>query len=112
MVAYRQPVLRAEIEGIRGVACGEILRQLMDRDLVRVAGRSEELGRPYLYGTTRRFLADVWLRDIEDLPRAEMFRSADDSLASAMADPMFRVNSRTAKMLPKPVVNNGKGIHK
>ena len=52
VVAYRQPVLRAEIEAIRGVQCGEILRQLMERDLVRIAGRSQELGRPLLYATT------------------------------------------------------------
>jgi segregation and condensation protein B len=52
VVAYRQPVLRADIEAIRGVNCGEILRQLMERDLVRIGGRSEELGRPYLYTTT------------------------------------------------------------
>jgi hypothetical protein len=59
VIAYRQPVLRADIEAIRGVNCGEILRQLMDRDLVRIAGRSEELGRPYLYSTTKRFL-ELW----------------------------------------------------
>ncbi len=56
VIAYRQPVLRADIEAIRGVNCGEIIRQLMERDLVRIGGRSEELGRPYLYSTTRRFL--------------------------------------------------------
>ncbi|KKK76351.1 hypothetical protein LCGC14_2864530, partial [marine sediment metagenome] len=56
VVAYRQPVLRAEIEAVRGVQCGEILRQLIERDLVRIAGRSEELGRPFLYGTTKQFL--------------------------------------------------------
>ena len=83
VVAYRQPVLRSEIEGIRGVACGELLRQLMDRELVRVAGRSDELGRPYLYGTTRRFLQMFGFRDLEDLPRAEVFRLAEDALASA-----------------------------
>ena len=55
VVAYRQPVLRAEIEAVRGVQCGEILRQLIERELVRIAGRSEELGRPFLYGTTKRF---------------------------------------------------------
>ena len=48
VVAYRQPVLRSEVEAIRGVSCGEMLRQLMERDLVRIRGRSEELGRPYL----------------------------------------------------------------
>ena len=56
VVAYRQPILRAEVEAIRGVACGEILRQLLDRDLLRIVGRSEELGRPLRYGTTKRFL--------------------------------------------------------
>lgn len=74
VVAYRQPVVRAEIESIRGVQCGEILRQLMERDLVRIVGRSEELGRPYLYGTARRFLQMFGLRGLDDLPRAESLR--------------------------------------
>ena len=73
VVAYRQPVLRAEIEAIRGVQCGELLRQLMDRDLVRIVGRSEELGRPFLYGTTRRFLQIFGLRHLEELPRPDLF---------------------------------------
>ena len=73
VVAYRQPVVRAEIEAVRGVACGEILRQLMDRDLVRVSGRSEDLGRPYVYSTTKRFLQLFGLRSCEDLPKAEIF---------------------------------------
>lgn len=76
VVAYRQPVLRAEIEAIRGVDCGEILRQLMDRDLVRTAGRAKELGRPYWYATTKRFLQVFGLRHLEDLPRAELLRNA------------------------------------
>lgn len=75
VVAYRQPVPRAEIEAIRGVDCGEILRQLMDRDLVRIAGRSSDLGRPYLYGTTKRFLELFGLRDLDDLPRAAILRA-------------------------------------
>ena len=69
VVAYRQPVLRADIEAIRGVQCGEILRQLMERDLVRIVGRSDELGRPLLYGTTRRFLEVFGLRHLDELPR-------------------------------------------
>jgi segregation and condensation protein B len=71
VIAYRQPVLRAEIEAIRGVGCGEVIRQLMERDLVRVAGRSEELGRPYLYATTRTFLGLFGLGSIDDLPAME-----------------------------------------
>lgn len=79
VVAYRQPVLRSQIESIRGVDCGEIVRQLMERDLVRIAGRSEELGRPYLYGTTKRFLQVFGLRHLDDLPRAEALRAKPDS---------------------------------
>jgi segregation and condensation protein B len=68
VVAYRQPVVRAEIEVIRGVQCGEILRVLMERDLLRIVGRSEDLGRPFLYGTTTIFLRVFGLRRLEDLP--------------------------------------------
>ena len=68
VIAYRQPAMRAEIEAIRGVGCGEVIRQLLERDLVRIAGRSEELGRPYLYATTRTFLALFGLGSIDDLP--------------------------------------------
>ncbi|MBX7165101.1 MAG: SMC-Scp complex subunit ScpB [Pirellulales bacterium] len=75
VVAYRQPVLRADVEAIRGVQCGEILRQLMERDLVRICGRSPELGRPFLYGTTKRFLQIFGLRHLDELPRAELFRA-------------------------------------
>ena len=74
VVAYRQPVVRVDIEAVRGVACGEILRQLMERDLVRVSGRSDELGRPYFYSTTQRFLQLFGLRSLDELPRAEWFR--------------------------------------
>ncbi len=76
IVAYRQPVLRAEIEAVRGAACGEILRQLMQRDLVRISGRSEELGKPYLYSTTNRFLQMFGLQSLESLPHAEWFKQA------------------------------------
>ena len=76
VIAYRQPVGRADIEAIRGVNCGEIIRQLMDRDLVRIGGRSEELGRPYLYATTKRFLQIFGLSSLEDLPRSAMVRQA------------------------------------
>ena len=76
VVTYRQPVLRADIEAIRGVNCGEILRQLMERDLVRISGRSEELGRPYLYATTKLFLQTFGLENLDKLPRADVLRNA------------------------------------
>jgi segregation and condensation protein B len=71
IVAYRQPVTRAEIEAIRGVGSEEMLRQLLERDLVGVGGRAEDLGRPNVYVTTRRFLAAFGLARIEDLPPLE-----------------------------------------
>jgi segregation and condensation protein B len=76
VIAYRQPVVRADIEAIRGVNCGEIVRQLMERDLVRIGGRSEELGRPYLYATTKRFLQVFGLIHLDELPRGDLLRSA------------------------------------
>jgi segregation and condensation protein B len=71
IVAYRQPIMRAEIEAIRGVASGEMLRALLDRRLVRVVGRAEQLGRPLLYGTTPQFLKVFGLVSLEDLPPVE-----------------------------------------
>jgi segregation and condensation protein B len=78
VVAYRQPILRAEVEAIRGVACGEILRQLLDRDLLRIVGRSEELGRPLRYGTTKRFLEVFGLSNLEELPWAGELRRTNE----------------------------------
>lgn len=100
IVAYRQPIVRAEIEAIRGVAAGEVLRTLMERRLVRIAGRAEELGRPMLYGTTREFLQVFGLASLADLPQRREFagehggrgaakRSSTkpaDSVADALAD--------------------------
>lgn len=79
VVAYRQPILRADIESIRGVQCGEILRVLMERDLLRIVGRAEELGRPFLYGTTRNFLQVFGLRRLEDLPEIDQIHTVVNS---------------------------------
>ena len=79
MVAYRQPTLRADVEAIRGVACGEILRQLLDRELLRIVGRSEELGRPLRYGTTKRFLEVFGLSNLDQLPWADQLRRSSQA---------------------------------
>jgi len=71
IVAYRQPVTRGEIEAIRGVGCEDMLRQLMERDFVAIGGRTEDLGRPNVYVTSRRFLQAFGLARIEDLPPVE-----------------------------------------
>ena len=79
VVAYQQPVMRADVEAIRGVSCGEILSQLLNRDLIRISGRSEELGRPYLYNTTKRFLQLFGLRTLDELPNASLFQPTDEN---------------------------------
>ncbi len=71
IVAYRQPITRADVEAIRGVQSADMLHQLMEKGLVRIAGRDDSLGRPVLYGTTRKFLQAFGLRSLRDLPQAE-----------------------------------------
>jgi len=69
IVAFKQPVLRVEIDDIRGVHCGPLLRGLIEKSLVKIVGRQNVPGRPLLYGTTRRFLEYFGLRSIKDLPK-------------------------------------------
>lgn len=71
IIAYRQPIGRIEIEYIRGVQAAGVIRTLQDRDLIEVVGRAEGLGRPLLYGTTRRFLEHFGFAGLDDLPRPE-----------------------------------------
>jgi len=71
IIAYKQPILRADIEAIRGCACGETIRSLMEKHLVKIAGRAEEPGRPILYGSTKRFLELFGLNSLKDLPQSE-----------------------------------------
>lgn len=100
VIAYRQPTPRADIEAIRGVNCGEVIRQLMERDLVRIGSRSEELGRPYLYNTTKRFLQLFGLVNLDDLPRAREMRawaaaaglSEKQSVSSEILNPLQNSN--------------------
>jgi segregation and condensation protein B len=88
IVAYRQPIGRAEIEEIRGVGAGGVLRTLQERELLAVVGRGDGLGRPLLYGTTRRFLEHFGFRSLDDLPKPEelpvVIRGAE--LASVTTD--------------------------
>jgi segregation and condensation protein B len=75
IVAYRQPIMRADVEAVRGVHCGEVLRLLMERGLLRIAGRHDSLGRPVLYGTTKKFLQVFGLKGLKDLPQVEELQS-------------------------------------
>ena len=75
IIAYRQPIMRADIESIRGVHCGETLRLLMEKGIVKIVGRDTSLGRPVLYGTTKRFLQVFGLKSLKDLPNAEQLQT-------------------------------------
>lgn len=77
IVAYKQPVLRAELERLRGVDCGGVLKALLERGLVRILGRENLPGRPLTYGTTRRFLEVFELKSLDDLPSLEEISLAD-----------------------------------
>ena len=74
MIAYLQPVTRADVEAVRGVQCSDMIRQLIDRGLIRVSGEDDSLGRPFLYATTRAFLDMFGLGRLEDLPDYETLR--------------------------------------
>lgn len=77
IISYKQPILRVDIEAIRGVACGEMVRQLCDKGLAKIVGRAEVIGRPLLYGTTKRFLQVFGLNSLKDLPTAEDLKKPD-----------------------------------
>lgn len=94
IIAYRQPITRANIEAIRGVASGEVLRSLLEKRLIDITGRAEELGRPMLYGTSRRFLEHFGLASIKDLPAATDFAPA--------AEPKPTPEKARAKAAAKP----------
>lgn len=71
VIAYKQPVRRVDIEAIRGVASSQVLKKLMEFKLVKVVGRDDSLGKPLLYGTTRRFLEIFGLKNTKDLPKVD-----------------------------------------
>ncbi|PYJ89490.1 MAG: SMC-Scp complex subunit ScpB [Verrucomicrobia bacterium] len=75
IIAYRQPITRADIEAVRGVAVDGVLQNLMERGLAKIAGRAEVPGRPLLYETTQFFLEHFGLRDLDELPNAEELRT-------------------------------------
>ncbi len=112
IVAYNQPIIRADIEHIRGVDCGGVLRQLLERKLVRVLGRKEIPGRPLIYATTKLFLELFELKDLKDLPSPkeieEMSAAAEEteaSLPKIEEEPLFDIRdpreSISSEDLPK-----------
>ena len=78
IIAYKQPVLRSDVEYLRGVDCGGILRTLLERRLIRILGRKDLPGRPMIYGTTKQFLELFNLKDLNDLPTLKDLTDLDE----------------------------------
>jgi len=80
IIAYRQPVTRADIEAIRGVSIDGVVETLLERDVIRITGRKDIPGKPFLYGTTKNFLTHFGLNSLEDLPKLKDFTESDIQL--------------------------------
>ncbi len=102
IIAYRQPVTRADLEAVRGVGVDGVVQTLLDRGLIRIAGRSEAPGRPLLYGTTQFFLEHFELRSLEELPdcrelrRIELPSAKPPGSAEQPEQPELPVSAETA----------------
>ncbi len=83
IIAYRQPITRADVEAIRGVQSSEVIKQLMERQLIRIGGEDDSLGRPYLYETTKTFLQFMGIRRIDQLPNYAELRKPPASEAES-----------------------------
>ena len=87
IIVFKQPVMKAEVEHIRGVSVDGVVRHLLEKGLIRIAGRSEAPGRPLLYGTTREFLKHFGLKTLSDLPKVRELDELLDDKVAAVASP-------------------------
>ena len=101
VIAYRQPISRAEIEAVRGVAVGGVLETLVDRSVIRVAGRADVPGRPLIYETTDYFLEHFGLRDLNDLPNVEELKRLK------LPDPEPADSSKQQELIHEPAGHQG-----
>ncbi len=79
IIAYRQPIVKPEIEAVRGVDVGGVLKTLLERRLIKIVGRKDAVGRPIMYGTTKEFLQYFGLRDLSDLPTLKEFKEVAEA---------------------------------
>ena len=86
IIAYRQPITRAEVEYLRGVDSGGVLKTLLDKHLIRILGKKDVPGRPLMYGTTREFLEVFGLRDLTGLPTLKEFSELDPDAPQMMVE--------------------------
>jgi segregation and condensation protein B len=86
IISYKQPITRAEVENVRGVGCGGVIGNLLERSLIRIAGKAKVLGAPFLYGTTQEFLEYLGLNSLKDLPSLEELEAILEREESAVAE--------------------------
>lgn len=106
IIAYRQPVTRADIEAVRGVAIDSVLQSLMERGLVRISGRAEVPGRPLLYETTDFFLEHFGLRTLDELPNAEELRTRHLPTATPAPEAKTEAQPELAPVTAEPAPEN------
>lgn len=99
IVAYKQPITKVEIEGIRGVNVDWVLGTLVDKGLVRILGRKDVVGRPFIYGTTTRFLEHFGLAGLSDLPSVEELKSGPSASLRAGGFNEVRTTADTNKQI-------------
>lgn len=102
IIAYKQPIIRAEIEHLRGVDCGGVLRQLLERKLIRVLGRREIPGRPLIYATTKRFLEVFDLKDLNDLPTPREIEELGRPSLEERGNIVIEPEEEAASPMPEP----------
>ena len=86
VIAYRQPIPKSDIERIRGVSCDYAVRKLLEKDLIYIAGRSKEPGRPLLYGTSEKFMQHFGLSSLKDMPKLKEFKVEENQIGSINED--------------------------
>ena len=106
IIAYRQPVLRSEIESVRGVSVDHILRNLVELQLVKVVGRSELPGRPWLFGTTQRFLEHFGLNCLEDMPGMDELKRKEEDVAEENTQSFPSMEKELEELCGKPETEN------
>jgi segregation and condensation protein B len=104
IVAYKQPVSKADVENIRGVNCDEVLKSLLEKNLITITGRAEAVGRPLLYGTTVDFLRHFGLHSLQDLPRA---REIDELMKEESVRATTLEEAATEFVSPQPPGTEG-----
>ena len=97
IIAYKQPVTRLEMEAIRGVNCDQVVRGLTNMGLIKIKGRKDVIGRPFLYGTTRKFLEYFGLNSLDDLPKLEKEQSYGNGLKEALGESVETEEAQAAQ---------------